>query len=295
MPDASHITHTQESGMSVYSCSASDCERMISRSMVPGGSPVALAKPGQWSLFGFLCAACKTMLCDRCAIRSAGTCACGKPLQLTIKPLPPEMAAGDASTGVVAAHVSDGARAWAFADEIAAQAGGELVDFSTIDFGRERKDGARTLLLDTQGMQGGERGIALVRLLRSMGLPSGVQVFANALRNLNEDAGLSGRDHVVFVASPDPFEVIRVAEVEPANHGLTTDDVVDQLMQWHERHGVEIVAADTETVVFRFLHLPDDLEALTQEIVEFCPDLEETFEMEPDALAKSAWVWLWWD
>lgn len=295
MPDASHITHTQESGMSVYSCSASDCERMISRSMVPGGSPVALAKPGQWSLFGFLCAACKTMLCDRCAIRSAGTCACGKPLQLTIKPLPPEMAADDASTGAVAAHVSDDARAWTFADEIAALAGGELVDFSTIDFGRERKDGARTLLLDSKGMQGGERGIALVRLLRSMGLPSGVQVFANALRNLNDDAGLSGRDHVVFVASPDPFEVIRVAEVEPANHGLTTDDVVDQLTQWHERHGVEIVAADTETVVFRFLHLPDDLEALTQEIVEFCPDLEETFEMEPDALAKSAWVWLWWD
>lgn len=281
--------------MAVYSCTAAGCERMISSSMVPGGSPVALAKPEQWSLFGLSCAACKAMLCDRCAIRSAGTCTCGKPLQLTIKPLPPETGTGDASTGAVAAHASDGARAWAFADEIAAQAGGELVDFSTIDFGRERKDGARTLLLDPKGVQGGERGIALVRLLRSMGLPPGVQVFANALRNLNEDAGLSGRDHVVFVASPDPFEVIRVAEVEPANHGLTTDDVVDQLMQWHERHGVEIVAADTETVVFRFLRLPEDLQALTQEIVEFCPDLEETFEMEPDALARSAWVWLWWD
>jgi hypothetical protein len=288
-------TNTQESSMSVYSCSASDCERMISKSMVPGGSPVALAKPGQWSLFGFFCAACKTMLCDRCAIRSVGTCPCGKPLQLTIKPLPPEAGAGDAATRVVAAHASDGARAWTFADEIAALAGGELVDFSTIDFGRERKIGARTLLLDSKGVQGGERGMALVCLLRSIGLPPGVQVFANALRNLNDDVGLSGRDHVVFVASSDPFEVIRVAEVEPANHGLTTDDVVDQLTQWHERHGVEIVAADTETVVFRFLRLPADLEELTQEIVEFCPDLEETFEMEPDALAKSAWVWLWWD
>lgn len=63
----------------------------------------------------------------------------------------------------------------------------------------------------------------------------------------------------------------------------------------HATHGVEIVAADTETVVFRFLRLPDDLDALTHEIVKFCPDLEETFEMEPDALAKSPWVWLWWD
>lgn len=281
--------------MSVYSCSATPCERMISRSMVPGGSPVALAKPEQWSLLGFFCGTCKAMLCDRCAIRSVGTCACGKPLQLTIKPLPPEAGAGDAATGIVAAHASEGARAWTFADEIAAHTGGELVEFSTIDFGREHKIGARTLLLDTKGAQGGERGMALVRLLRSIGLPPGVQVFANALRNLNDDAGLSSRDHVVFVASFDPFEVIRVAEVEPVNHGLTTDDVVDQLIRWHERHGVEIVAADTETLVFRFLRLPDGLDALTQEIVEFCPDLEETFEMEPDALAKSTWVWLWWD
>jgi hypothetical protein len=44
---------------------------------------------------------------------------------------------------------------------------------------------------------------------------------------------------------------------------------VGQLTRLHERHGVEIV--------------------------EFCPDLEDTFEREPDALAKSTWVWLWWD
>lgn len=277
--------------MSVYSCSASGCERMISKSMFPGGSPIALAKPEQWSLFGFFCAACKTMLCDRCAIRSVGMCACGQPLPLTIRPLPAE--AGDAAA--VAAHASDDGRARAFAARIAMQAGGEVVEYSTVDFGRERRTGARTLLLDRYGQPEGERGIALVRLLRSMGLPPGVQVFANALRNLSDDAEHLGRDHVVFVGSADPFDIIRVAEVEPANHGLDAEDVANQLIRWHERYGVEIVAADTETVVFRFLRLPDDLDALTQEIVEFCPDLEETFEMEPDALARSPWVWLWWD
>lgn len=277
--------------MSVYSCSASGCKRMISRSMAPGGSPVALANLEQWSLFGFFCAACKTMLCDRCATRTIGVCACGQPLPLTIKPLPPE--AGDAA--VVPVHGSDDAHARAFAVAIAAQVGGDVVEYSTIDFGRGRKAGARTLLLDRNGRPQGERGIALVRHLRRMGLPPGVQMFANTLRDLSDDAGHLGRDQVVFVASSDPFEVIRVAEVEPVNHGLTPEDVVDQLIRWHERHGVEIVAADTETLVFRFLRLPDDLDALTQEIVEFCPDIEETFEMEPDALVKSTWVWLWWD
>lgn len=277
--------------MSVYSCSASACQRMISSSMVPGGSPVALAKPEQWSLFGFFCAACKAMLCDRCAIRSVGMCACGQSLPLTIRPLPAE--AGDAA--VVPAHASDEEHARAFAAKIATQVGGEVVEYSAVDFGRGRRVGARTLLLHRNGWPEGERGIALVRLLRSMGLPPGVQVFANALRNLSDDAGHLGRDHVVFVASSDPFEVIRVADVDPANHGLAAEDVVAQLTRWHAQHGVEIVAADTETLVFRFLRLPDDLDALTQEIVEFCPDLEETFEMEPDALAKSPWVWLWWD
>jgi hypothetical protein len=277
--------------MAVYSCTSSDCERMISSSMVPGGSPVALAKPEQWSLFGLSCAACKAMLCDRCAIRTAGLCACGKPLQLTIQPLPAE--SGDAPAEP--AHGSNEERAHAFAAAIAARTGGELVAYSTVDFGRGRKPGARTLLLDRAGRREGERGIALVRLLRRMGLPPGVQVFANTLRNLSDDAEHLGRDHVVFVASTDPFEVIRVADVDPVNHDLAAEDVVDRLTRWHERHGVEIAAADTETIVFRFLRLPDGLEELTQEIVEFCPDLEETFEMEPDALAKSAWVWLWWD
>lgn len=277
--------------MAVYSCTASGCERMISSSMVPGGSPIALARPEQWSLFGLSCAACKALLCDRCAIRMAGLCSCGKSLQLAIRPLPPEPGEVAGEPG----HGSNDERAHAFATAIAAQAGGELVDDSAVDFGRGRRPGARTLLLDRAGRREGERGIALVRLLRRMGLPPGVQVFANVLRNLGDAAEHRGRDHVVFVASTDPFEVIRVADVDPVNHGLAAEDVVDQLTRWHERHGVEIVAADTETVVFRFLRLPEDLAALTQEIVEFCPDLEETFEMEPDALAKSAWVWLWWD
>ena len=281
--------------MSVYSCSASACERMISKSMAPGGSPVALAKPAQWSLFGFFCTACKTMLCDRCATRDVGTCTCGQSLQLAIKPLPPEIEAGDDTPGVVPADGSDAGRTRAFADAIAAQVGGEWVEYSTVDFGRGRKPGARTLLLDRKGQPEGERGIALVRHLRRMGFPRGVQVFANTLRNLGDDAGHLGRDQVVFVDSADPFDVIRVAEVDPVNHDLTAEDVVDQLTRWHAQHGVEIAAADTETVVFRFLRLPDDLEALTREIVEFCPDLEETFEMEPDGLARSAWVWLWWD
>ena len=279
--------------MAVYSCSVPDCGRFISQSIVPGGSPVALAQPEVWSLFGFFCPECKAMRCDRCALRSVGTCACGRSLQLTIAPRPAAPGEGEASpTADVAV---DHARARAFAADIAARVGGDLVDYSTIDFGRGRRPGAQTLLLDRDGRREGERGIALVRLLRRMGLPPGVQAFANALRDHSGAPEHEGRDQVVFVASSDPFDVVRVADVDPVNHDLTAEDVVERLAHWHAQHGVEIVAADTDTVVFRFLQLPDDLGALTQEIVEFCPDIAETFEMEPDALAQSPWVWLWWD
>ena len=279
--------------MAVYSCSVPDCGRFISQSIVPGGSPVALAQPEVWSLFGFFCPACKAMRCDRCALRSVGTCACGRSLQLAIAPLPAEPGEGEAAPAADAA--ADPARAHAYAADIAARVCGDLVDYSTVDFGRERRPGAHTLLLDRDGRRAGERGIALVRLLRRMGLPPGVQAFANALRDLSGAPEHAGRDQVVFVASPDPFDVVRVADVDPANHDLTADDVVERLARWHAQHGVEIVAADTDTVVFRFLQLPDDLAALTQEIVDFCPDIAETFEMEPDALTQSPWVWLWWD
>jgi hypothetical protein len=128
-----------------------------------------------------------------------------------------------------------------------------------------------------------------------MGLPAGIQVFANTLRDLSRAPEHQDRDQVVFFGGSDVFEAIRVAEVDPANHGLGSEDVAAQLLRWHERHGVEIVAADSETVVLRFLRLPEDVSTLTAEIVAFCPDLEEMFEMDPQALAKPGWLWLWWD
>lgn len=279
--------------MSVYGCATPDCARMISESILPGGSPVALADPERWSLFGFFCPSCKTLLCDRCATRRIGVCACGQSLQMSIRPRPSETAAGDAVNDV--APAAQAGRAQAFALAIAAQVGGEVVDYSTVDFGRERKPGQRTLLLDRDGRREGERAIALVRHLRRMGLPPGVQVFANTLRDLGDAPEHRDRDQVVFVASSDPFDVIRVAEVDPANHDLTAEDVAERLAAWHAQYGIEIVAADSDTVVLRFLRLPDDHGALIEEIIDFCPDIAETFELDPDALAKSPWVWLWWD
>jgi hypothetical protein len=263
--------------------------------MFPGGSPVALARPEEWSLFGFDCPACRAMRCDRCATRTVGMCACGQPLRLSIRPAPQEPGREGATADGPANQPADPGRVRAFADAIAALVGGSVVDYSTVDFGRERKGGALTLLLDRSGQPEGERGIALVQLLRSMGLPVGIQVFANTLRDLGREPEHQDRDQVVFFGAPDVFEAIRVAEVDPANHDLTSEDVVAQLLRWHERHGVEIVAADSETVVLRFLRLPDDLSALTAEIVEFCPDLQEVFELDPQALGKSGWLWLWWD
>lgn len=281
--------------MPVFSCSASDCDRMISESMIPGGSPVALASPEQWSLLGFGCRTCKTLMCDRCATRNAGICACGQPLFLSIKPFKLDSSADGAAIEAGPAQEPDFERMRAFASTIAAQTNCAVVEYSTFDFGRQRKPGQLTLLLDRIGKAEGERGISMVQHLRRLGLPPGVQVFANTLRNLSGDPEHAERDEVVFVCSFDPFDTIRAAEVDPANYDLTTEDVVDQLTQWHQRFGVEIVAADTESVVLRFLRLPADLDALTAEIVEFCPDLEETFELDTQPLTKSPWLWLWWD
>jgi Domain of unknown function (DUF4253) len=268
---------------------------MISKSMFPGGSPVALASPEQWSLLGFGCRTCKTLMCDRCATCNAGVCTCGQPLYLSIKPVGQVSSVEDAAADAAPMQKPDFERMRAFASVIAAQANCALVEYSTFDFGRQRKPGQLTLLLDRKGQPEGERGMSMVQHLRRLGLPPGVQVFANTLRNLGEDPEHEGRDEVVFVCSFDHLDVIRAAEVDPANHDLTTEAVADQLARWHQRFGVEIVAADTETVVLRFLRLPVDLDTLTAEIVDFCPDLEETFEMDPQALAKSTWIWLWWD
>jgi Domain of unknown function (DUF4253) len=222
-------------------------------------------------------------------------CTCGEPLQLAVKPLENDPSEAGSSAAAAAPGASKQMDARAFASAIAVQVGCDVVKYSTVDFGRERKAGQRALLIDRKGQPEGERGVALVRHLRSMGLPSGVQIFANALRNLSDDPERKGRDEVVVIDSNDPFDVIRVAEVDSVNCGLNSDDVVARLESWHQRFGIEIVAADTETVFLRFLRLPADVSELTAEIVEFCPEWEETFELESQALAESSWLWLWWD
>ena len=88
-------------------------------------------------------------------------------------------------------------------------------------------------------------------------------------------------------------DILRLAHVDPVNHGLATEDVVAKIDAWHRAYGVDVIQADVETVHVRFLRLPTDPTALAADIVKFCPDIGHP-RLVQDLRSHSS-VTLWWD
>ncbi len=69
------------------------------------------------------------------------------------------------------------------------------------------------------------------------------------------------------------------------NCDVTTEDVVAKLQQWDSQYGIDIKEVSYDSLVVIFKQLPEDLDALAQEIYEFCPDvIDQGFGCMDDAL-----------
>ncbi|MCK6575988.1 DUF4253 domain-containing protein [Myxococcota bacterium] len=95
------------------------------------------------------------------------------------------------------------------------------------------------------------------------------------------------------------FDVLREAGFEAGNYDLGTDDIIARLEAWDATHGLELESFDGSSLTVRLLRLPDDLDAFSEEVYAFCPDIVwqgcETVEALAASIAETSTVFLWWD
>ena len=197
----------------------------------------------------------------------------------------PLLAAALAATSAATAAPSldDGARI------LADESGAKLRRYSTRDFGRERYDRARSVLVADQ-----DRAADVVKRVRAR-LPAGLVAFVGTQVSLAENAPRGVE--VVVAAAANPLDIVRIAATDGVNRGLDTEDIVAVLKKWHERYGIDIHAAQTDTIQLRLRSQPDDVAAFANEVRAFAPDSLEGMESVEAFVAEIARgeVFLFWD
>jgi hypothetical protein len=97
--------------------------------------------------------------------------------------------------------------------------------------------------------------------------------------------------NVIVAPVEDPFEILELERTNGANYGHSTDAIITELRKINKEHGIDILDAGFDFVVFRLLNVPEgeDAESLGQQLLDLCPDLSEA----PSDLSEK--IELWWD
>ncbi|MEW8390464.1 MAG: DUF4253 domain-containing protein [Candidatus Thiodiazotropha sp.] len=162
--------------------------------------------------------------------------------------------------------------------------------FSTRDYGREKYLEAVSVLVPEHTAKND-----LLRIRKI--LPEGAHAFVGTTRNLSKQ-GAEGVELVVF-ASDNHLDILRVAQTDGVNFGLTTESIVSKLESWNKEYGVDIWQAETDTIQLTLNILPADLEAFQKEVYAFCPDIVDqgsgNINDIGNYLKQGKAVYLWWD
>ena len=162
--------------------------------------------------------------------------------------------------------------------------------FSTRDFGREKYLKAVSVLVAENTAKQD-----LLRVLKV--LPQGAHAFIGTTRNLSKQ-GAEGVELVAFV-SKNNLDILRVAQSDGINFGLTTESIVSKLESWDKAYGIDIWQAETDTIQLTFKKLPEDLSGFQKEVYAFCPDIVDqgsgNINDIGNYLKNRNALYLWWD
>jgi Domain of unknown function (DUF4253) len=179
----------------------------------------------------------------------------------------------------------------AVSERLAALSHQPLRAYSTFDFGRERDENARSVLVDPR------QAPDLLRMIRNE-LPVGTLAFIGASHWYGDEKN-GNRVEVVVANGASQFDILRVARSDAANFDMDTEDLVAKLHEYDALYGIDIYTAETDTVCFSWLRTPTDTQAMARSIYEFCPDIVdqgcETLDALEEILKSTNEVYLWWD
>lgn len=173
---------------------------------------------------------------------------------------------------------------------LAAVAKSDVRDYWTNDFGRAKRTGGYSAIVPV------ERAQKLLESIRGQ-VPSGYVAFVGTTHNL-DDPRIKGAE-LVMAPGQDQFDIIRLAATDAVNHGMTTDQIIEELRRWDAQFGIDIWQAESDTVQLKLKSIPADLPAFSQALYEFCPDIVDQgvgdIESLQAAVKQSGVIFLWWD
>jgi uncharacterized protein DUF4253 len=163
-------------------------------------------------------------------------------------------------------------------------------DYSTFDFGREKDHSCVSVVVPKNESR------AIVRRLRSQLLPGWI-AFIGTSRWLGDER----HDGVEIVVGPgdSQLEILRAARSNAANYNMNTEALVKKLRVYDQRYGIDIFHAESDTIEFTMLRMPEDVMAVARDLYEFCPDIVDqglgSIQRLRDELDRTHMVYLWWD
>lgn len=164
-------------------------------------------------------------------------------------------------------------------------------DYSTRDFGRERNQEARSIVVPES------RSSQILHQIRGE-LGAKLIAFIGTTNWLGDEVH-AGRVEIVVANADSQFDILRVARSDAINFDMTTDDLIKKLAEYDRRYGIDIFHAETDTIEFRFSKLPGDMPEFCKDLYEFCPDIVEqgvgTIKALEKEIRRTQEVYLWWD
>lgn len=165
--------------------------------------------------------------------------------------------------------------------------GGTLFRYATYNFGRARDESVSMVLVPEAQALSLQHKLALT-------IPQGWRCFIGSTRWLGEEKHDGMAELVVFKAQSQ-FDCLRIARTDAVNHDLDTDDIIKVLQDYDQQFGIHIYSAETDSVGFTLLRIPEDLDAFAQELLDFCMDLEDIDLIKQMITSSGNRVELWWD
>lgn len=87
------------------------------------------------------------------------------------------------------------------------------------------------------------------------------------------EIGYNEKESVVTVIeSKDQFDILRIVKTDGVNFDIMNEDIIKKFKEWDSKYGIEIYGADYAQVDI-WIKNPKDIESLSKEIYEFCPDI----------------------
>ncbi|MBP9133940.1 MAG: DUF4253 domain-containing protein [Saprospiraceae bacterium] len=106
------------------------------------------------------------------------------------------------------------------------------------------------------------------------------------------------KKEISIIKSKNQFDIIYFQETNGGNFELTTDEIVQKLSIWNKQFSINILGANYSWILLEFKNNIHDFSAFYEEVLEFCPDLNQTYATEQELMSQvknQKQLLFWWD